>query len=633
MSNINTHNELDFYKYALDQSALVTITDISGKIIYVNDKFCETSLYSKEELIGNNLRIINSGYHPKTFFENLWNTILAGKVWRSEVKDKRKDGTFCWFDSTIIPFLDVKGAPYQFMAIRYDITDRVNAVKIKEQFLANISHEIRTPLFAIVNFIEFLKDTNLNPEQINYLDLMGNSSDLLLKLINDLLDISKIEEGKLKLEKVHFNLKDLISKVLSQFENRYDDKIIKLELKYDNKIPEALIGDSFRIQQILINLINNSYKYTEKGKISVKTEFLKFEDEAVFIEFVVRDTGVGISRENQKLLFEKYTQANDSDTRLHGGTGLGLSLVKDLVELHGGTIELSSLENKGTAIKFLLPLGLGDKSKIEIASRSMDLNKKIEGIKLKILVADDSKMNQMVITKHLQKFGFDFDVANNGVEAIDKLKNNVFDLVIMDVQMPVMDGLQATNKIRNDNEILYKDIPIIAATAGVNSEIKESIKLSGANDFISKPYNVNDLYDKIINLTNVDLKNKLAVAIENKDVSKRFQYINLDYLQELSGGDQNFINEMITHFIDNTPAVLEQLRISIDNKDLENVFLISHKFIPQLTFVGIKDIIDDFGQIEQLAKNKTEIEKIDNLITKVSKITLKAIDELKNNLI
>ncbi|NTW31572.1 MAG: PAS domain S-box protein, partial [Bacteroidetes bacterium] len=242
---ISDNSELSFYKQALDLSSVVAITDTDGTIIFVNDNFCKISGYSREELIGQNPRVLNSGFHPKEFFSNLWDTLLAGKVWRGDVKNKAKDGSVYWVDTTILPFIDKNGKPYKFMVIRHDITDKVKALALKEMFMATISHEIRTPLNSITNFIELLQKTKLNVEQHEYTELIQDSSALLLRLANDLLDIYRFESGMIHFEKMNFNLTEIISQIVHIYKIKIKTKGLKIISDVDSDIPEFIIGDLF----------------------------------------------------------------------------------------------------------------------------------------------------------------------------------------------------------------------------------------------------------------------------------------------------------------------------------------------------------------------------------------------------
>src|ERR1017187_8898916 len=333
--------EISDYKYALDESSIVAITDQKGIIKYVNDKFCKISKYKREELIGQDHRIISSGFHPKEFIRDLWTTISSGKIWKGELCNKAKDGSNYWVDTTIIPFLNEEEKPYQYIAVRTDSTERKriekefteakvfaelatdiaeeakrkaesatqiaeDAVKSKQQFLSNMSHEIRTPMNAIIGFTKVVLKTDLSTKQKEYLSAIKISGDALIVLINDILDLAKVDAGKMTFEQTPFKMALSISAMLHLFETKIQEKNLKLVKEYDSKIPEVLVGDPVRLHQIILNLVSNAVKFTTKGKITVSVNLLSEDEEMVKIEFAVSDTGIGIAQDKLEHVFENF---------------------------------------------------------------------------------------------------------------------------------------------------------------------------------------------------------------------------------------------------------------------------------------------------------------------------------------
>jgi PAS domain S-box-containing protein len=517
------------YKYALDESSIVAITNQKGIITYVNDNFCKISKYSIEELVGQDHRIINSGHHPKQFIKDLWSTISNGQVWKGDLKNKAKDGTIYWVDTTIVPFLNSEGKPHQYIAIRSDITERkkgealikkinedleqkaiqleskkelaedneqksLRAIESKQQFLANMSHEIRTPMSAIIGFSKVVLKTDLTEKQREYITAIKTSSDALLVLINDILDLAKVDAGKMIFEQTAFVMESDILAMLNLFDLKIQEKNLTLIKEYDNRIPKVLIGDSVRLNQIILNLMSNAIKFTSKGTITISISLIDETEENVTIQFEVTDTGIGLVENMIPSLFESFQQATSSTAREYGGTGLGLAIVKQLVEQQGGSINVKSKLNEGSTFSFVLNFQKSN-GKIKNESLIPKLNQEINIIK--VLAVEDMPLNQMLLKIILDDFGFERDFAENGKVAIEKLQANSYDIILMDIQMPVMGGLEATEYIRNK---MHSKIPIIALTADVTIEDLEKTKAIGMNDFVSKPIDEQLLYNKIVAL-------------------------------------------------------------------------------------------------------------------------------------
>ncbi|MFM2189671.1 MAG: hypothetical protein RL491_57 [Bacteroidota bacterium] len=614
---------LDAYKNAIDSHAIVSVTDIQGTITYVNDKFCELSKYSPSELIGKNHVIINSGYHDKAFFKNLWDTILSGKTWNGEIRNRAKDGTIYWVDATIVPFLNEEKKPYQFVAIRNDITklkeqerelsnffrlsvdlmciantsgkfikvsssfpkalgmtegellntsffelvhpdDReatkgqmelmskgalsvnfenryrkrdgdymllswkgnmnkedglvygtatdithkkeieekliesrieMEKAKAKDVFLANMSHEIRTPLNAIIGFNDLLRKTNLDREQQGHVEIISSALKNLSVIINDILDLSKLESGKLELEKRPFQLENLVKQVIQMHLARAKAKNLKLIFGFDSDIPQMVIGDETRLSQILINLLSNSIKFTQEGSVEVRVTETARTDEGVTIRFSVKDTGIGIDPSKLQMIFDRFTQAEDYTTRMYGGTGLGLNIVKSLVELHRGKLDVQSLPGKGSEFSFEISYAIPTQSEID-TSRNPSKEELLADLSgLRILLVEDNEHNQILARTYLEKNGAKVEIAGNGLVGLEMLRKNGYSAVLMDIQMPVMDGLQTTELVRNELNI---NIPIIGCSAHALTSEKNRCIEAGMNDYITKPYTEKDLVNALV---------------------------------------------------------------------------------------------------------------------------------------
>ena len=367
-----------------------------------------------------------------------------------------------------------------------------DAVKAKQQFLSNMSHEIRTPMNAIVGFTNVILKTKLDEPQKQYLDAIKASGDALITLINDILDLAKVDSGKMNFQQISFNLPDSIATMLQLFEIKIKEKNLELIYEYDDNIPEILEGDPMRLRQIILNLLSNALKFTNKGKILLQISLKEEDINSAMIEFALTDTGIGIPKDSVEYIFENFEQAHQNAKNFYGGTGLGLAIVKQLVEAQGGLITVKSELDKGTKFSFTLPFKKID-TKNKTEKEIENAEKKIEN--LKVLVVEDIELNQLLIKIILMDFGFEVDVVDNGKIAIEKLQGNKYDIILMDLQMPEMNGFEATMYIR---EVMKSQIPIIALTADVTTVDLEKCIAAGMDDYISKPIDEKLLYSKMI---------------------------------------------------------------------------------------------------------------------------------------
>jgi len=367
-----------------------------------------------------------------------------------------------------------------------------DATRAKQKFLSTMSHEIRTPLNAIINTVNLLKDENPRSEQIESIEILKFSADHLLRIINDILDYSKIDAGRLEFEKVEFEVRKLLQGVKQSFDYDVNRKKLGLDILTEDQIPPVVFGDSIRLTQILINLVGNAVKFTEKGNITIRAKLKQRFDSQVDLEFQVIDTGIGIPDDQIEMIFESFTQASSSTTRKYGGTGLGLAITKKLVELQGGAITVKSKPGVGSTFFVVLPFIISDKQSIEDDSAKKAIFHSLNG--LKVLVVEDNLVNQKIVAKYLQKWEATHDIAENGCVAVEKVKKGKYDVVLMDLHMPEMSGYEATLKIRALEGKYFQDLPIIALTASVFLEDREKIFKFGMSGFITKPFNPTELF-------------------------------------------------------------------------------------------------------------------------------------------
>ncbi|HMG68775.1 MAG TPA: ATP-binding protein [Chitinophagaceae bacterium] len=491
------------------------------------------------------------------------------------------------------------------------------ASKIQEQFVANISHEIRTPMNAILGFAGLMHKTNLDKNQQEYVRSIRSSAENLLAIINDILDLSRIESGMMHIERLPFNALELMDSVITMMSVKAKSRDLYLYLEVDDQIPPILKGDAIRLTQILINLVTNALKFTHEGGVKVKLECNRKSEEMAWICITITDTGIGIEPEKQKTIFERFHQAQPETTRRYGGTGLGLSIVKQLVEIQNGTISVRSEPGKGSAFVVTLPYQVASEAEILASVPPSALIPEPLLEKIKILVVEDNEMNQKLIKYLLQQWEIDFDLEPNGAEAVEALAKNPggYDMILMDIQMPEMDGYTATEKIRND---LHLGIPIIAMTAHALAGEKEKCLGAGMDDYISKPIHEDQLYKLI---------NKYAQIA----FASRASVINLEYLQTVSKGDSIFEKNMIRSFSAQVPQELRDLKTAIEQVDYTRIASVAHNMKSTFSFMGMQHLAPLLHQIELESENQTGITLIsDNfvLIDTACQLALKEAKEL-----
>ncbi len=376
------------------------------------------------------------------------------------------------------------------------------ADKHKSTFLANMSHEIRTPLNGIIGMTQILKETELTEKQTEYVDIINLSGVSLLGIINDILDFSKIESGQIELEEINFNLNEKIQEIYKMMNLKAQEKNLNLSFHVDEAIPPYLVGDPLRLKQIIINLVNNAIKFTDAGSVTLEANLLSNDSENVRVFFKIVDTGIGIPEKAKKKLFKEFSQADASISRKHGGSGLGLSISKNLAKIMGGEIGVISEVTKGSTFWFTVTLGIGNEISAKKAENTHKHFEKSHIQKLRVLLVEDNDINQRVAMVNLQKMGHIVDVADNGKMAVDLFAQNLYDVVLMDIMMPVMDGIEATGIIKKiqDDQPIKKGIPVIAMTANALKGDREKLLSQGMDGYISKPFKSEELREVLINL-------------------------------------------------------------------------------------------------------------------------------------
>ncbi len=568
--------------------------DLEHNITKVYPAFCQMTGYSEYEILGENALKLLATDEDLLALKYQNNSRIQGASGIYEARLKTKDGTIKWVIISGAPIYDQNDKVIGSLGLHVDISDRkkleedlieaneksLSSVKLKQMFLANMSHEIRTPMNVIIGMSELMNEDSLDQEQLKYLRTIKKSADNLLELINDLLDFSKIESGQFKLEDSDLNLNEMFEHLESSFYEKSKDKNIYLVQEVDPKISSTLIADSAKLNQVMVNLISNAVKFTNKGLVKYSCSLIKDLDDQQLIKFSVEDTGVGISKENQDSIFQIFVQEDLSISRKYGGSGLGLSISQEIVEKMGGKIILSSKKNKGSLFSFVISIHKGSILKDD----EKNYVDRIGALKtIKILVAEDNPLNQMLIKTILSKESLNFTLVENGQKVIKELSSSNYDIILMDIQMPIMDGISATRHIRN---VMRSKVPIIALTANTSVEDEEEYRKAGMNGYISKPFRREFLLKKIVECINLSQDMHVSSDLDNLIATNEVLY-SLDEIENISGGDKNFVKSMIETFQLNTPKYLDRINIGIAQNDIIAIQTAAHQLKPSFDILFI----------------------------------------------
>lgn len=615
--------------------------DLEENITKVYPAFCEMTGYSEEELLNGNARKLLGFDDEEATFDDQNNLRKAGESSVYETKIRTKSGEAKWLIISGAPIYNDHNKIVGSLGIHVDISERkkleeeliqakdiaVSSVKAKEMFIANMSHEIRTPMNVIIGMTELLNESFLDKEQLKYLSAVKTSADNLLGLINDILDFSKIEAGHLEMEELKLNLNGIFENLEVSFEPKTREKRIQIKTEIDKDISLNLLGDGYKLNQVLVNLVNNAVKFTEKGNVCIKAELIENTKDFQKIKFSVIDSGIGINPENLDAIFQIFKQEDSSITRRFGGTGLGLSISQRIVENMGGKIDVKSEKEVGSEFSFIVDLKK-QRIKQQITESNPILKEEI-GVDIKILIAEDNELNQLLITTILKQGGFQYDLADDGKVVLEKLKQQDYHLILMDIQMPYLDGMATAKFIREEMKLT---IPIIALTANASADDEAKYKESGMDDYIAKPYKKDELFAKIYLQLKNKVMNDLNETTEEQDNAG--DLYSLKNIEAISQGDGQFVKTIIDTFITNTPNYLEEIVKGIQREDFAKIKYASHQMKPSLDILEIESVRQTVRDIEtESSSANPNVDKIKNDFDHLYSNVLKVIRHMKTFMI
>ncbi|MCS3797871.1 ATP-binding protein [Niastella sp. OAS944] len=630
----------DLFNYS---QAWICTHDLQGKLLSVNPAASLALDYTAGEMVGRQLMEFIPQEDHILYESNYLQPILRHGKSEGVFRIQGKTGKIIYLLYQNYK-MDVPGVEPYVIGFAQDISDRIKierelrtakkiteeAARAKEVFLANMSHEIRTPMNGVLGIAGLLAKTKLDEQQQNYLRLIQESANNLLLLVNDVLDLEKIILGKLQFEHVVFSLTDRIELCLQSFIYKAEEKGIGLV--HENLLGENLVvlGDPYRLGQVMTNLINNAIKFTETGAVTVETKLLQKINNEVRIAFSVRDTGIGITESQMGLIFEPFMQADVAITRTHGGTGLGLSICRELITMMGGELKVESVSGKGSSFSFELPFAISS-SKLNQSTVAQDLNYQSLGNR-NVLVAEDVELNQYLVRHIMESWGFTVDVVSNGREAVDKIQENSYDIVLMDIQMPEMDGMEATRAIRQLNDPVKAAIPIVALTANALKGDSEKYLAAGMNDFLPKPFNEQKLFLVISHNLKTSAKEAIPMRETNTTVTgDQEKLYDLSMVQTIAGGDTGFVKKMVQLFIETVPPSMTDIQKETGQQNWVNVSKLAHKMKATIDSMGIVKIKEVVRAIEANGKKGEDVDKIPGQVQEVIEVLEACVFQLKKD--
>ena len=602
-------------------------TSLDGSLITVFDEFCKITGYSREELLESSPTLLLLDKEWRPLMKEQQAQREKGEFGVYEIPIKTKSGDVKWLIISASPTFDGNKNVTGSVAIHFDITHRKEieaaleqareeaetSLKSKELFLANISHEIRTPMNAILGMSRLMNETKLDKTQGKYNEAIQTSADGLMIIVNDVLDMSKIKSGKFTVENISFNVDEMLDQMRKSLNFKAEGKGIYFHCTRDEQVHPFLNGDPTRLNQVLTNLASNAVKFTEKGGVEVIVSLVESKRKRDKVKFEVRDTGVGIDKEKLATIFESFTQEDETITRKFGGTGLGLAISRQLVDIFGGELQVDSNIDKGSTFSFILDLEHGEA--FETPQVKIIGDKDLTGCK--ILLVEDNEINSYLAITILKKWNAVVESAENGLKAIKKLEQTEFDVVLMDMQMPEMDGVQATTHTRN---VLKLNVPIIALTANAVKGEKEKCIEAGMDDYISKPFEPDELFSKIS-----EHWQGFQDSFMPMGDSGRF---NLLKLRTMYGGDDILVQTTVNIFLKQFEKDVTAISENLADKDFRNIKMLAHKIKPNIDLFQIEELHDPIREIEKKAEEENP-EALAHLVENLAKVYAEVGNEMR----
>ena len=630
------------YRSIIDNMNLGLLeVDTEEKILFANQCFCEMSGYEMGELIGQRAAQIFAKGENIELMEQKNEERKRGTTDAYEIVVKDKRGQVRWWLVSGAPRYNDKGELVGSIGIHLDITDQKQleleltvareqaeqSTKSKEVFLANMSHEIRTPMNAILGMSNQLAKTPLTKKQLFYLDAINGASENLLVIINDILDLSKIEAGKLSLEKIAFEPRAVIKRAIQALSHKAEEKGLALTNSIsDERLSGVMMGDPYRLNQVLLNIISNAVKFTEKGGVDIKLDVINDASQSQTIQVSVKDTGIGMDEKFRKSLFEKFSQEDASVTRQYGGTGLGMSISRQLIELMDGEINAESEKGFGTTVSFVITMLKGKEEDLPSKEIFVADDNMLSG--KKILVVDDNEMNRLLATTILTNYGAETIEAGNGQESVDYLLANTVDLVLMDIQMPVMNGFDAAKYIRTN---ISKDLPMIALTANAIKGDNEKCIEAGLNNYLAKPFKEEDLMKMIAVMLKMNDSHNTKKKVEVVTEEPERVYYDISEIKTISRGNEEFINKMLKMFVEQIPVFVAEMMEKLEAGELITVGEIAHRIKPTIDNMGIISSKTIIRELEKMGKANEDNGTMATLIKKVEADVAKAVEAIKKD--
>ena len=624
----------DIYENSL---AIISTHDLKGRFLTINPIVSQVFGYTEKELVGKDI----ASFMPKKDQEEFYSDYLTRVITQKKAtgintiihKDGRK--VYTLYNNFL---QEEPGKEPYIISFGVDITDRIIAekqlkiakkeseelAKIKQNFLANMSHEIRTPMNAIVGMTGQLLKTTLNEDQQFYVSTINNATENLLVIVNDILDLSKLEAGKMTIEQIGFEPTRVFTGVAKLLKHKIEEKGLLFVSRFDPDINPVLLGDPVRISQILLNVLSNAVKFTERGSIILEALVIKNLPDSQKLEISITDTGIGMDEEFVRKLFSKFSQEYRSAARIFGGTGLGMSITRELLALMGGEIEVKSTKGKGTTVIVTCNFKKGTEemlaTDITVVRNSAILSGK------SVLIVDDNEMNRLVASTVLKNYNIKVSEAINGQDAFEKIKAQNPDIVLMDIQMPILDGFDSTALVRKNGI----NTPIIAVTANaIKGEYEKCIK-AGMNDYLAKPYKEEDLIALLIKWVEARITpTPNQKGLDNTTSHIQTELYNLSSLREISRGDENFVRSMINLFCEQTPQEVEGMIQAYESTNLSLMGSIAHKIKPSIDNLGIEQLGQTVRSVEKFGKENVNDPSLPALLGQIKSVTTAAVSKLK----